>query len=106
MLIATKPEPSGALDSRVESEPVSCCWAVACGERMALPPNEWSFTPMSDFQDHFPDAEAMLALEPEELAGYLLQFYHSIPDGARRRTVMTLEWLDSSGGRIDDKYDA
>lgn len=59
---------------------------------------------MSDFQRYFPDAETMLALEPEELAGYLLEFFQSIPEASRRRNVMYLEWLDGSSGRLDDKY--
>jgi len=61
---------------------------------------------MSDFQRHFPEPETLLALEPEELVGYLLEFYHSIKEQYGQREVMRVEWLESSSGRIDDKYDS
>ena len=59
---------------------------------------------MSDFHKHFLDADTMLALEAEELAGYLLEFYHSITDRNSQRHVMRVEWLESSTGDLEDKY--
>src|SRR5437868_3321827 len=51
---------------------------------------------MSDFTKHLPDPETILMLEPEEIAGFLLEFYHSIPEKDRRRNVMRPDWLGSS----------
>jgi uncharacterized protein (TIGR02391 family) len=51
---------------------------------------------MSDFTRHLPDAETILTLEPEEIAGFLLEFFHSIPEKDRRRNVMRPDWLGSS----------
>ena len=51
---------------------------------------------MSDFQKHMPNPETLLALEPEELAGYLLEYFHSIPERDRLRNVMRPAWLGSS----------
>ncbi len=50
---------------------------------------------VSDFQKHFPEPETLLTLEPEELAGYLLEFFHSITETDRQRNVMRYEWLGS-----------
>jgi uncharacterized protein (TIGR02391 family) len=56
---------------------------------------------MSDFQKHLPDPETILALEAEEIAGYLLDFFHSISEKDRQRNVMRPDWLGSSQP-IDD----
>ena len=50
---------------------------------------------MSDFTDQLPDPECV-NLEPEELAGYLLEVFHSIPERARQQRVMQLDWLGGS----------
>lgn len=59
---------------------------------------------MSYFHQHFPQPEDLVALEPEELAGFLLEYLHSVPE-SQRQGALCLEWLDSSSGRMDDKFD-
>ena len=51
---------------------------------------------MSDFTDYLPNPEALVSLEPEELAGYLLEFFHSIPERDRQQRVMQQDWLGGS----------
>lgn len=51
---------------------------------------------MSDFTDQLPDPEALVSLEPEELAGYLLEFFHAIPESDRQQRVMRPNWLGGS----------
>lgn len=51
---------------------------------------------MSDFTDALPTPEALIDLEPEELAGYLLETFHSIPEKDRQQRVMRLDWMGGS----------
>jgi len=51
---------------------------------------------MSDFKNHMPDPETMLVLEPEDVAGFLLEFFHSIREMDRQQRVMRLDWLESA----------
>jgi hypothetical protein len=48
---------------------------------------------MSDFTERLPDPETLITLEPEELGGYLLEAFHSIPDQDRQWRVMRLDWI-------------
>lgn len=40
---------------------------------------------MPSIRDLLPDAEALLALEPEELAGYLMEYLNALPESERKR---------------------
>jgi hypothetical protein len=51
---------------------------------------------VSDFTEQLPDAESLVSLEPEELAGYLLEFFHAIPERDRQQRVMRSDWLGGS----------
>lgn len=51
---------------------------------------------MTDFQKCLPDPDTILSLEPETIGGFLLEFFHSIPERDRRRNVMQTTWFASS----------
>jgi len=51
---------------------------------------------MSDFTERLPDPESIISMEPEELGGFLLEFFHSIKEKDRQQRVMGLDWLGGS----------
>lgn len=61
---------------------------------------------MSDLTEQLPDPDILVSLNPDEVAGYLLEFFQSIPEKERQKRVMRLDWLGGSSPVDDlpDKY--